>query len=76
MFVRWGSKKSNLTQFLVASGVIPGGIISPIKFDITKLDDLIMALNSSSIRCTVELFFNCLCYADDLCLIMVWYHFI
>ena len=73
LFVRWGATTS--TQFTVANGVQQSGIISPILFNV-YMDDLSKAINSSGIgggggRGWVlrSIFFNHLCYADDLCLI-------
>ena len=69
LFVRWGATTS--TQFTVANGVKQSGIISPILFNV-YMDDLSKAINSSGMGgggVLRSIFFNHLCYADDLCLI-------
>ena len=67
MCIRWGNAYSSL--FSVSNGVKQGGILSPILFNV-YMDDLSVSLNSSNIGGRIgNIFFNHLCYADDLCLI-------
>ena len=57
------------SSFSVSNGVKQGGILPAILFNV-YMDDLSVSLNSSNIERRIRnIFFNHLCYADDLCLV-------
>ena len=69
MKVRWGNTLSS--SFQVGNGVKPGGILSPVLFNI-YMDKLSMTLNNTAIGGQIGgQLLNHLCYADDMCLISI-----
>ena len=69
MKVRWSNTLSS--SFQVGNGVKQGGILSPVLFNI-YMDKLSMTLNNTAIGGQIGgQLLNHLCYADDLCLIII-----
>ena len=67
MHVSWGS--SSASSFHVSNGVKPGGILSPMLFNV-YMDQMSIRLNGSGIGGDIGgHLINHLGYADDLCLI-------